>query len=142
MKTLILVMLILTSTVSFSQVGIGTTTPLSTLDINGNLSVKHLELPVPPSASTALQDISDGVYISLNPKVQDQTFRLPSPILVPGRVYILRNINNTLTARLTTTAGLLFSKGITTGSTEIFMYENNSRTIIIMSDGSNWNFID
>ena len=142
MKTLLLIALILISPFCFSQVGIGTTNPISTLDLNGNLSVKHIELPIPPSTSTALQDISDGVYISFNPQVQDQTFRLPSPVLFPGRVYILRNINNTLTAKLITTDGLLFPKGSTTGTNQIFMFENNNRTILIISDGSNWNFIN
>lgn len=142
MKRLVLIVAILSTVMSFAQVGIGTTSPRSTLDLNGTLSVKHLELPVPPSISTALQPISDGVYFSLNPKIQDQIFRLPDPTLLPGRIYILRNINDTLTARLTTTAGLLFPKGSTTGLTEIYMYENNRRTIIVISDGSNWNFID
>ncbi|WP_040280268.1 hypothetical protein [Psychroserpens damuponensis] len=142
MKTLILFVLMLISAVSFSQVGIGTTTPQSTLDINGSLSVKHIELPVPPSTSTAAQNITDGVYFSLNPRVQDQIFNLPDPTMYPGRIYILRNINNTLTARLTTTSGLLFPKGTTSGVTDVYMYENNSRTMLIISDGSNWNFID
>lgn len=138
MKTLIFIVLVMTSTVSFSQVGIGTTTPQSTLDLNGNLSVKHITL----TGSATPTMISDGVYLSLDPQVTDQEFRLPSPVLFPGRVYILRNINNAITAKLTTTAGLLFPKGSTTGVTEVFMYENNRRTMLIMSDGSNWNFID
>lgn len=123
---------------TFAQVGIGTTTPKSSLDLNGNLSVKHITLV----GSTSITDIDDGVYLSVDPQVADQEFRLPSPIGYPGRVYIVRNINNTNTAKLTTIAGLLFSKGSTTGSAEIYMYENNRRTIIVVSDGSNWTYID
>ena len=40
--TLILMLLFCASEFGFSQVGINTTTPLSTLDINGNLNVKEI----------------------------------------------------------------------------------------------------
>ena len=142
MKTIVLITLLFCTTISFSQVGIGTNTPQSTLDINGNLSVKHLELPEPPSASVALQDISDGVYISINPNVTDQIFRLPNATAFPGRVYIIRNINDTLTAQLRTNGGLLFPKNSTVGSTEIYMYEGNLRTVTVISDGINWTYLN
>ena len=126
------------SNANFAQVGIGTTLPKSTLDLNGNLSVKHMIL----TGSAAITNINDGVYLSVDPQAADQEFKLPNPISFPGRVYIIRNINNTITAKLTTTAGLLFPKGSTTGSIEIFMYENNLRTVIVISDGINWTYID
>ncbi|WP_396194627.1 hypothetical protein [Flavobacterium sp.] len=121
-----------------AQVGINTTTPLSTLDINGNLSVKNVTLTGSSSATL----ISDGVYISVAPQATDQEFRLPSPVSFPGRIYIIRNIQNSITAKLTTTVGLLFPKGSTTGSTEIFMYEGSKRSIIAISDGLNWTYFD
>ncbi len=120
---------------AFSQVGINTTSPLSTLDINGNLSVKAITLN--GSGSTTL--ISDGVYISLNPQATDQEFQLPSPITYPGRVYFLRNINNANTAKLSTAAANFFFKGYSTGGVgTIYMYDNHYRTLIVVSDGSNW----
>jgi hypothetical protein len=140
MKSLLrIVFLILFLTVfdnSFSQVGINTTTPLSTLDVNGTLSVKHITLIGTP----AITLINDGVYISVDPRATDQEFKLPSPITYPGRVYILRNINDTFTAKLTTVAGNFYFKGSTlVGVTNtIYMYENNNRTMIIVSDGLNW----
>jgi hypothetical protein len=79
-----------------AQVGINTTQPLSTLDINGNLSVKTITLVGSGSAT----NINDGVYISVNPQATDQEFRLPSAVSFPGRVYIIRNINNTTTATI------------------------------------------
>ena len=119
----------------FSQVGINTTTPLSTLDINGNLSVKTVTL----LGSSSISLIDDGVYISVNPQATDQEFKLPSPIIYPGRIYFLRNINNTNTAKLTTTAGNFFFKGLTSGGvSSLFMYDNHYRTLLIISDGSNW----
>jgi hypothetical protein len=120
----------------FSQVGINTITPLSTLDINGNLSVKVITL----TGSSSISNISDGVYISVNPQATDQEFKLPSAITYPGRMYFIRNINNTYTAKLTSAGGILFPRESTTGSTEIYLYENHLRSIIVVSDGSNWTY--
>jgi hypothetical protein len=134
---------LLFSGLSFSQVGINTTTPLSTLDINGNLSVKTVTLNGTNSGgggSAAL--INDGVYISVRPLATDDKFQLPNPTLFPGRVYIIRNIQNSVTAQLTTTSGMFFPKNSTTGSSNLYMYEGNLRTVIVISDGVNWTYIN
>ena len=136
---LVLIATFFTLNSSFAQVGINTTTPLSTLDINGNLSVKVVGLTGSGSATL----INDGVYISLNPQAGDQEFQLPSPILYPGRLYYLRNINDTYTAKLTTAAGNFFFKPLTSGGVNtIFMYNNHYRTFMVVSDGSNWTVFD
>ncbi len=135
---LILVAVVCTVNYGFAQVGINTTNPLSMLDVNGNMSVKVLTLTGSGSATL----ISDGVYISINPQGSNQEFQLPNPVTYPGRMYIIRNINNTNTAKLTTASGLLFPKNSTTGSTEIYMYEGNLRTVTVFSDGSNWTYIN
>lgn len=134
----VLVLMCLISKSSFGQVGINTTTPLSTLDINGNLSLKSIVLV----GSAAPTLIDDGVYISLQPLITDQEFRLPNAVDFPGRVYVLRNIQNTITARLTTAGGLLFPKTSTTGSTDVYMYEGNNRSLIVISDGINWTYFN
>lgn len=123
---------------AFSQVGINTILPLSTLDINGNLSLKILTL----TGSSSPTLINDGIYISISPQLTDQEFKLPSAILFPGRMYIIRNIQNTITAKLTSVAGSLFPKNSTTGSTEIFMFEGTLRTVTVISDGINWTYIN
>lgn len=135
---LILIAVVCTVNFGFAQVGINTTNPLSMLDINGNMSVKVLTLTGSGSATL----ISDGVYVSINPQATDQEFQLPNPVTYPGRMYIIRNINNTITAKLTTAGGLLFPKNSTTGSPEIYMYEGNLRTVTVVSDGSNWTYIN
>lgn len=138
-QIIILALLYCCSQAGFSQVGINTTTPLSTLDINGNLSVKAITLVGSGSATL----LNDGVYISLNPQATDQEFQLPSPITYPGRIYYLRNINNTNTAKLTTAAGNFFFKPLTSGGVNtIYMYDNHYRTIMVISDGSNWTVFD
>lgn len=127
----------------FSQVGINTSTPLSTLDVNGNVSLKVVNLAGNGSGtggSAVL--IDDGVYISISPVATDDKFELPNPTLFPGRMYIIRNIQNAITAQLTTATGLLFPKNSTTGSAQIYMYEGNLRTVTVISDGVNWTYIN
>lgn len=134
---------IFVTNLSFSQVGINTTTPLSTLDINGNLSVKTVTLNGSNSGGGGSATlINDGVYISVRPLATDDKFQLPNPSLFPGRIYIIRNIQNSVTAQLTTTSGLFFPKNSTTGSSNLYMYEGNLRTVIVISDGVNWTYIN
>ncbi|MEN9335176.1 MAG: hypothetical protein RLZZ500_163 [Bacteroidota bacterium] len=126
-----------------AQVGINTTNPLSTLDINGNLSVKTVTLNGNGSGNGgAAVAINDGVYISIAPQATDDKFQLPSPVSFPGRVYIIRNIQNSITAQLTSAAGMFFPKNSTVGSTQLYMFEGNLRTIIVISDGINWTYIN
>jgi hypothetical protein len=134
---------LLVSSLSFSQVGINTTNPLSTLDINGNLSVKTISINgtnTGGSGTAAL--INDGVYISVRPLATDDKFQLPNPVSVPGRVYIIRNIQNSVTAQLTTNTGMFFPKNSTVGSSNLYMYEGNLRTVIVISDGVNWTYMN
>lgn len=128
---------------AFAQVGINTTMPLSTLDINGNLSVKVITIVGNGSGTGGPAIlISNGIYISINPAATNDKFELPNPVSFPGRTYVIRNINNSITAQLTTPTGLLFPKNSTVGSSFISMYEGNLRTVTVYSDGSNWTYIN
>lgn len=151
MKRLLMFAIVVSSMFSFAQVGIGTTTPLSTLDLNGNLSVKHVLLPVNPTDFTA-QVIDDGVYISISPVVNNQDFQLPSAIDYPGRVYIIRNVQATISADIVLSpadlaAGVLFFAGdSSTGYAGPVDMDsavgggNRTKTLIFISDGSNWTY--
>ncbi|MQP51421.1 MULTISPECIES: hypothetical protein [unclassified Flavobacterium] len=142
-QIIIFFIFIIQSTIVNAQVGINTTAPLSTLDINGNLSVKTVTLDgtnTGGGGSAVL--IDDGVYISVRPLATDDKFQLPNPTLFPGRVYIIRNIQNSVTAQLTTPIGLLFPKNSTVGSSNLYMYEGNLRTVIVISDGVNWTYMN
>ena len=132
----------------YAQVGIGTNTPLSTLDLNGNLSVKHVILT--GAATPTL--IDDGVYISVSPTANDQDFQLPDPRTYPGRVYIIRNIQDTINADITIdpialAAGVLFFAGdSSTGFAGPVDMDtalgggHRTKTLIFISDGSNWTY--
>jgi len=121
-----------------AQVGINTIAPLSTLDINGNLSVKVVNLNGGPSGNWTV--ISDGIYLSLSPSGANVEFALPDPTTVPGRVYYIRNITDFDTAQLYTAGGkLLFPKDSKVGVNPLAMPPNTAnKSIIVVSDGSNW----
>ncbi len=135
----------------FTQVGINTSTPLSTLDINGNLNVKEIGIinsNVSGSAvfnggpSGSATPINDGVYISLTPTSGNQEFILPNATSVPGRIYILRNISNSITAQIYTFGGSFFSKDSSTLTAAPLNMPPNAllKTIIVISDGENWTY--
>ena len=151
MKRLELIIILFSCFYATAQVGIGTTTPLSTLDINGNLSVKHVTLPAVATDFTA-QNIDDGVYISVSPVVNNQDFILPDPRIYPGRVYIIRNVQDTFDADIVmdptaAAAGVLFFAGdSSTGFAGPVDMDSDlggghrTKTLIFISDGSNWTY--
>ncbi|MBR9846344.1 MAG: hypothetical protein GYB35_09665 [Algicola sp.] len=148
MKRLVILIILLANISVFAQVGIGTTTPLSTLDLNGNLSVKHVIL----TGAAVPTLIDDGVYISVSPTVNDQEFQLPDPRTYPGRVYIIRNVQDAINADITMdpvaiAAGVFFFAGDSSGGfagpvnmdTALFS-GHRTKTLIFISDGSNWTY--
>ncbi len=148
MRQVLLIAILMSSVFSFAQVGIGTTSPLSTLDLNGNLSVKHVTLV--GAATPTL--IDDGVYISVSPTANDQDFQLPSAITFPGRIYIIRNVQDAINADIVLspadiTAGVLFFAGDSStgfvGPVDMNTAlggGHRTKTLIFISDGSNWTY--
>lgn len=128
-----------------AQVGINTSTPLSTLDINGNLSLKALGVSptINGGPSGSATPINDGVYISLTPTAGNVEFIVPNAATVPGRIYILRNISNAVTAQLYSFGGQFFAKDSNTATTAPLNMPPNAvlKTVILISDGSNWTYI-
>lgn len=157
MKNIILtICTMLICSIGIAQVGVGTTDPKSTLDINGNLSLKVVALNGGPSASAT--PIDDGVYINLSPTAFNVEFILPDATTVPGRIYILRNISDsenaliyTFGANATAGAGVEFFRGDgrnsqgPLGSVTMTPDADSdggdiTKTLIFISDGSNWTY--
>jgi hypothetical protein len=135
-----------------AQVGINTTTPLSTLDINGNLTIKEIGIVNANVAGSATfnggpvgsaTQINDGVYISLTPTAGNDEFILPNAANVPGRIYVLRNISNSITARIYTFGGAFYAKDSNTATVAPLSMPANAilKTVIAISDGANWTYI-
>jgi hypothetical protein len=87
--------------------------------------------------------INDGVYISLTPTAGNTDFILPNAALVPGRIYILRNISNSVDAYIYTNGGELFAQDSNTAtpSPREMKWNATGKTIIFISDGINWTYI-
>lgn len=128
-----------------AQVGINTATPLSTLDLNGNLSLKAIGITTAFVGGPAgnATPINDGVYLSLTPTPGNVEFIVPNASTVPGRIYILRNISNTVTAQLYSFGGLFFAKDSNTATAAPLNMPGNAtmKTLILISDGANWTYI-
>lgn len=143
MKNIVLIFIVIFCfNEAVAQVGVGTADPKSTLDINGTLSVKHASLTGSGDA-TLIND--NGVYLSLTTTAANQIFSLPDATLFPGRIYILRNVSNTHDARIETLGnGVEFFAGnnSTAGTTFVLLSGANvtNKTLIFISDGSNWTY--
>ncbi|MEZ4792544.1 MAG: hypothetical protein R2783_03475 [Gelidibacter sp.] len=150
MKKLMLFSLIMCVTIGFGQVGIGTLTPLSTLDINGNVSFKVVDLDGRNFANKA--PINDGFYLNLRPNNggpnNGNDFELPNAALVPGRMYILRNVKNCDDAYIYSIGPSQFFAGnsrtataqpITMGA-DCANTGSVTKTLMFISDGINWTY--
>jgi hypothetical protein len=143
-QILFLFSIVLLSNISYGQVGINTIEPKSTLDINGNISYKVLNLNGGPSGSAT--QINDGYYLSLIPSSGNVEFLMPRASSVPGRIYLMRNITDSFTAQLYTFGELFFSGKSRTGTNTVSLGSDNSfageptKTMYFISDGSNWTY--
>ncbi len=148
-----LIVLLFISGNGFSQIGINTITPLSTLDINGNLTLKEVGVVNANLAGSAILNggpfanktqINDGVYISITPSGSNNDFELPNAVNVPGRIYIVRNISTTNYAYIYTAGGGLFAKnsiGVTNQPLEM-QHTGFRKTLFFISDGLNWTYFE
>ena len=156
MRVILLLLSLCCTNLIYSQVGIGTTDPQSTLDINGNLSLKVVGYSGGPGGSATV--IDDGIYLNLTPTSGNVEFILPDATTVPGRIYIMRNVSDTETAVIytfggdaTPGAGVEFFPGDSRISLGPFGSVSmtpdtagdggdRTKTLIFVSDGSNWTY--
>ncbi|MCB0436929.1 MAG: hypothetical protein KDD08_12820, partial [Mangrovimonas sp.] len=149
MKLFFKIMVVLIGFQSFSQVdgvGINTTNPQSTLDINGNVSFKVVTLNGGPGGSAT--QITNGFYINLVPSSGNLEFILPDAASFPGRTYILRNITDAFTAQIYSFGGQFFpGDSRVATSAPINMTPDTAgdggdvtKTLIFISDGTNWTY--
>lgn len=111
-----------------AQVGIGTTTPNSMLDVRGSLSVNYRSFN---GTTTAL--ITDNTLVFDGTIAR--TLTLPTAVGCSGRFYWIKNASTTLPVPVLTVAT---TGGQTLDGNASWLLDEPEETIRVVSDGSNW----
>lgn len=111
------------------QVGIGTTSPTSMLDLRGSFAANFKT--VSATSYTVLATDNTIVYTGNN----NTSFTLPSAIGIAGRVYWIKNASPNATTP-TLTVGTSLSQTIDGNSN--WTLDEPNETIRLVSDGANW----
>jgi len=128
MKSLLFCAAFAWSTSLFAQVGVGTTTPNSTLDVRGSLSLNYRSV----SAGTTLT-VSDLVVVFTGSSAA--TITLPTAASITGRAYQIKNASTTTPTPVLTIATT--SSQTIDGLTSWTLSEANA-SMWVISNGTNW----
>ena len=121
----VFVSLVLTAT-SFSQVGVGTTTPNSTLDVRGSISANYRSFAGNTSAA-----ITDNTLVFTG--VSAATLTLPDAATIEGRYYWIKNGSaNSSTLTIATTSAQ------TIDGLASWALTQQNKVLNLFSNGSNW----
>ncbi|QNA44863.1 hypothetical protein [Lacibacter sediminis] len=126
------VLIVCACTVSVSaQIGIGTTSPTSTLDVRGSLSLNYRAF----SSSTTASSTDNTLLFTGNSAA---TVTLPDATGCAGRVYSIKNASTTSPVPVLTVATT--SSQTIDGSSALLLSSNKS-IVTVVSDGANWNIM-
>ena len=130
MKQFFIFMLLTVGAVhTYAQVGIGTTSPNSTLDVRGSLSLNYRSF----SASTTAAS-TDNTLIYTGSTAA--TLTLPDAATCAGRLYSIKNSSTTTPIPVLTVA-TTSAQTIDAGTS--WLLNDTKEMITVISDGSNWN---
>lgn len=129
MKTVFTILLCAYSVCVKAQIGIGTTSPVSTLDVRGSLSLNTRNFTSSTTAASTDQTL-------LFTGTSAATVTLPNASTCTGRMYTIKNISSTTPMPVVTIATT--SSQTIDGSTSLLL-SNSKATVTVVSDGSNWN---
>lgn len=127
-KIILLQIILLSGFISYAQIGIGTTSPNSTLDIRGSLSLNYRSF----SASTTATP-TDNTLIYTGSTAA--TVTLPDASTCTGRIYSIKNASTTNPLPVLTIA-TSSSQTIDAGAT--WLLNDAKEMISVMSNGTNW----
>lgn len=125
---LLTVLSLLIGTAASAQVGVGTTTPNSMLDVRGSFAANYRA--VTTSITLAATDNS-VVYTG----TANATFTLPTAIGISGRVYWIKNAS---TAATTPTLTISTTLSQTIDGNSSWSLDEPNEVIRLVSDGANW----
>jgi hypothetical protein len=111
-----------------AQVGIGTVSPTSTLDVRGSLSAAARSF-------TAATTIATTDHTLIFTGTTAATATLPDASTCTGRIYCIKNFSATTPAPVVTVATVSSQK--IDGNSSWLLNESNE-TVILISDGANW----
>ena len=130
-KTLLVVLISLSCFISYAQLGIGTTTPNSTLDVRGSLSLNYRSF----GSSTTVSATDNTLNFTGSAAA---TVTLPTAVTCTGRTYIIKNASTTgptPVVTIVTTASQTINNGAT------WLLDEAGETITVTSNGSNWEVV-
>jgi hypothetical protein len=110
----------------FSQIGIGTTTPNSTLDVRGSLSVNYRSFTSAASASP-----TDNMLVFTGTTAT--TLTLPDASLCTGRVYWVKNTSTNSSVLTIATSASQTIDGL-----GLWTLTQTNKTMRLVSNGANW----
>jgi Chaperone of endosialidase len=111
-----------------AQLGVGTTSPNSTLDVRGSLSTAYRSFT---SATTA--GATDNILVFTGTSAT--TITLPTAVGCTGRMYVIKNASTTGPTPLVTIA-TTSSQTIDGAATSLL--DEAYETLVVISNGSNW----
>jgi len=123
---------ILYAALSFAQIGVGTTSPNSTLDVRGSLSTNYRAFTTGTAAGS-----TDNILVFTGSSAA--TLTLPTAVSITGRTYQIKNASATIPTPVLTVA--------TTSSQTIdgltsWTINGLYQTITVVSNGSNWHIVN
>jgi hypothetical protein len=128
-KPIILLACAIASIATNAQIGIGTTSPNSTLDVQGSLAAKTT---IGSSASYTLG--SEYTYIYTGTTAA--TVTLPTAAGITGRMYTIKNAStNSSTLTISTTSSQFLDGTLT------YAMATQYQTVSVVSNGTSWNII-
>ena len=122
----IIAIIMLTNSCLNAQVGIGTTSPNSTLDVRGSLSVSYRAFSSATSAA-----ISDNTLVFTGTSAA--TLTLPDATACTGRVYRVKNVSSNTSVLTIATTSAQTIDGLTT-----WTLGDANETVGLVSNGTNW----
>lgn len=128
MKAIVIVCLLLLAAKTDAQVGIGTTTPNSTLDVRGSFSLSYRSF----NGNTTICSTDNTLVFD---GTADAVAELPDAASCPGRVY---RIKNSSTELITPQVVLTPVSGQLIEGLSMWILRNPNETVSIMSSGTGW----
>ena len=114
------------TTTAKAQVGVGTTTPNSTLDVRGSFSTNYRSFTTTSSAATDNMLAFTGTLAA--------TLTLPDAATCAGRVYWIKNTSSNVSVLTIATTSAQTIDGL--GS---WTLDEPNQVVCLASDGANWN---